>query len=137
MARPIKWRKVCCLPGTELFGPLGDEQEPISDITISVEEYETIRLIDLEGLTQEECAERMQVARATVQSIYKEARNKIAQAIVFGHRLRIEGGDYQLYSDSERQVSCHRCRRGRMGRCYENGSMNEGSLTNEDSNTGR
>lgn len=137
MARPRKWRKVCCLPGADLFGPLNGMEDPLYEITMSVDEYETIRLIDLEGLNQEECAERMQVARGTVQSIYKEARSKIAQAIVIGHRLRIEGGDYQLYDDDEREVGCHRCRRGHMGRCFDKETPGERRSTYENSNTGR
>lgn len=137
MPRPRKWRKVCCLPGADLFGPLNGIDEPMDEIIMSVDEYEAIRLIDLEGLNQEECAERMQVARGTVQSIYKEARSKIAQALVIGYRLRIEGGDYQLYDDEERVVGCHRCRRGRMGRCFEKETIEKERMTHENSSTSR
>ena len=77
MPRPRKWRKVCSLPETNLFGPLDGLLMENEMINMTVEEYEAIRLIDLEGLTQEESAEKMQVARATVQSIYKDARSKI------------------------------------------------------------
>ena len=70
MSRPVKWKKVCCLPETDLFGPLNAKNMEDGIITMSVEEYETIRLIDLEGLLQEECAESMHVARTTVQKIY-------------------------------------------------------------------
>lgn len=136
MSRPRKWRKVCCLPESDLFGPLNGEQEANDEIVMTVEEYETIRLIDLEAMTQEECAERMQVARATVQSIYKEARQKIAQAIVIGQRLRIEGGTYQLYKGRDPQGQCHRCRR-RQGRRLENQIINEGRTKNENSSTNR
>ena len=76
---------------------------------------ETIRLIDLEGLKQEECAERMNVARTTVQRIYNDARKRIAEAIVNGSVLKIEGGDYKLYDESERAHGCGRCRRRRYG----------------------
>jgi Predicted DNA-binding proteins len=70
MARPRKWRRVCCLPDSSRFGPLdfcagGDRVNQIIDMT--VDEYESIRLIDLEGYTQEECAGRMSIARTTVQ----------------------------------------------------------------------
>lgn len=115
MPRPRKWRKVCCLPGSSLYGPLNGSGTGSEIIIMTVEEYETIRLIDLEGLTQEECAERMQVARATVQNIYKEARGKISQSLVNGNTLKIEGGDYMLYSDSERRYGCGQCRRIRCG----------------------
>lgn len=82
---------------------------------MTVDEYETIRLIDLEGLTQEECAERMKVARTTVQGIYAGARKKVAESLVAGKMLRIEGGDYRLcdgYAESCRPCGCRRHRRG-------------------------
>src|SRR5665647_808186 len=118
MPRPRKWRKVCCLPETGLYGPLNGPDIGNEILIMTVEEYETIRLVDLEGLTQEECAERMQVARTTVQSIYKEARNKIAESLVNGDILKIEGGDYKLYNGSDNKNSCPRCRRNSCGRDF-------------------
>jgi predicted DNA-binding protein (UPF0251 family) len=65
-------------------------------IKMTVDEYEAIRLIDLEGFTQEECARQMNVARTTVQGIYAQARKKLADSLVNGRVLVIEGGEYQL-----------------------------------------
>ncbi len=96
MPRPMKWRKVCCLPECNRFGPLDAGSGDMNCIKMTVDEYETIRLIDLEGFTQEECAARMNVARTTVQGIYIEARNKLAQSLVNGKVLLIEGGEYRL-----------------------------------------
>ena len=116
MPRPRKWRKVCCLPESNLFGPLNSPNLE-SEITImTVEEYETIRLIDLEGLMQEECADRMNVARTTVQRIYNDARKKLAEALVKGNVLKIEGGDYKLCDESKQVYGCGRCRRHRSGK---------------------
>ncbi|HOJ09204.1 MAG TPA: DUF134 domain-containing protein [Clostridiales bacterium] len=115
MARPRKWRKVCCLPKSNLFGPLNAQIVSADTVLMTVEEYETIRLIDLEGLMQEECAERMGVARTTVQRIYYDARKKLAQSLVSGSVLKIEGGDYKLCDRSEQAYSCGRCRRHRHG----------------------
>jgi len=111
MARPRKWRKVCCMPESNLYGPINGSNVANEIITMAVEEYETIRIIDLEAFTQEECAEKMQVARTTVQNIYNNARIKIAESLVNGKMLQIEGGDYQLYSENERMNCCGRCRR--------------------------
>ncbi len=111
MARPMKARKVCCLPETNLFGPLNRRHATGDEIVMSVEEYETIRLIDQEGLMQEECADRMDVARTTVQRIYISARKKLAEAIVEGVTLKIEGGSYKLCSDDEQDhFFCKNCR---------------------------
>lgn len=111
MARPTKGKRVCCLPERQIFGPLYGPIDEQTTIVMSVEEYETIRLIDLEGMMQETCAEQMQVARTTVQRIYGEARKKIAAALVNGQVLRIEGGHYELCPEGRVQRGCGRCRR--------------------------
>lgn len=115
MARPRKLRKVCDLPETNQFGPINSCRRNIDTISMTVEEYETIRLIDLEGLTQEECAETMHVARATIQRIYIEARKKLANFLVNGNMLNIEGGNYKLCSERNHPQGCGRCRRHRLG----------------------
>ncbi|WMC92343.1 DUF134 domain-containing protein [Kineothrix sp. MB12-C1] len=96
MPRPMKWRKVCCLPESNKFGPLDLTLDDQDYVNMTVDEYETIRLIDLEGFTQEECAKQMNIARTTVQGIYIEARRKLAGSLVNGKALIIEGGEYRL-----------------------------------------
>ena len=83
-------------------------------MVLTVDEYETIRLIDKENFSQEECSAYMNVARTTVQLIYAEARKKIAEAIVDGSTLVIRGGDFHL-CEEESSVCC---RGQRMHRCY-------------------
>ena len=63
---------------------------------MTVDELEVLRLMDIEGLTQEDCAKKMDVARTTAQAIYQSARKKAAECLVFGHSLMIEGGSYQV-----------------------------------------
>lgn len=111
MSRPKKWRKVCFLPESNLFGPLTAHTLARKVILMNVEEYESVRLIDLEGMSQEECAERMNVARSTVQRIYNDAKKKIADALVNGNILKIEGGDYKLCDESEPVYGCGMCRK--------------------------
>lgn len=95
MSRPKKRRRVCGLPTNNTFGPLGARGK--SSFTImTVDEYETIRLIDFLGLKQEECAKNMNVGRTTVQSIYESARKKLADSLVNGKKLIIEGGEFKL-----------------------------------------
>lgn len=118
MPRPVKFRRVCCLPNNNLFGPLDDANQHHQPIQLSVEEYETIRLIDFEDCTQEECAKSMQVARTTVQKSYNDARKKLAESLVNSRRLVIAGGNYKLFEEKERRVCCCKCRRN--GLCKYN-----------------
>ncbi len=115
MARPIKRRHVCLLPEVNKFGPMNKDVGKEDMIIMSVEEYETIRLIDLERLTQEESAQSMGVARSTIQRIYDEARKKLADALINGKTLKIKGGDYKL---CEKNTGENRC--GKQGCCRRN-----------------
>lgn len=112
MPRPRKCRKVCCLPKAKEFLPTG-LTEITNVITLTVDEYETIRLIDRQGFSQEDCGIYMQVARTTVQQIYTSAREKLAAALVEGLPLRIEGGDYQLCDGQETFCKCGGCTKHR------------------------
>lgn len=103
------------MPESTQFGPLFPAEGSPMIVQMTVEEYETIRLIDLEGFTQEECAEQMTVARTTAQRIYADARKKIAESLVLGKVLRIEGGDYRICDglSCDNDSGCHRRRCGR------------------------
>lgn len=114
MPRPRKGRRVCCLPGNNIFGPLTKTKLEPKIVVMTVEEYETIRLIDYEGLMQEECGKQMKVARTTVQRIYNDARRKLASVLVNGDILKIEGGDYKLCDEVEPLHGCGRCHRHRF-----------------------
>lgn len=116
MPRPRKCRKVCCLPKFNEFQPAGRAGETV---VLTVDEYESIRLIDNEGFSQEECAGYMQVARTTVQQIYNSARGKIAKALVEGVGIRIEGGEYTLCDGTEKECGCGGCRSHRKRRCAD------------------
>ena len=108
MPRPVKCRKVCCMPENLEFIPsnFDFEKEPVA---MTVDEYETIRLIDREGLSQEECGNLMEVARTTVQQIYTSARKKLADALVEGLPLKIGGGEYRLCEGADIHMGCANC----------------------------
>lgn len=94
MARPTKRRRVCCFPEVGEFIPEGgNTRQPV---ILAVDEYEAIRLIDYEGLSQEDCAAQFGVGRTTAQSIYENARHKIAEALVSGRTIKIEGGNFAI-----------------------------------------
>jgi uncharacterized protein len=114
MSRPRKWRIVCDIPSINCFGPHHNDPS-IPPLSMSIEEYECIRLIDLEKLTQEEVSQRMQVARTTVQRIYELARWKLAKSLVEGCMLNIEGGDYELCDGQQLLKHCGFCHRKGLG----------------------
>ena len=105
MPRPRKCRRICSLPRYNLFTP-AEPRDANFTVTLTVDEFETIRLIDHEGLLQEECGKKMQIARTTVQLIYSTARKKLAEALVNGANIEIKGGDYQLCSQEPDQCCC-------------------------------
>ena len=110
MPRPVKCRKVCHFPNVLEFFP-ADDTEKKTPIVLTVDEYETIRLLDKKGYNQEQCAVSMQIARTTVQRIYELARKKIADALIDGHPLRIEGGDFRICDGQSSSCS--------FGGCYK------------------
>lgn len=94
MARPQRCRRICGMPAHTKFTP--EAENCREAVSLSLDEYETIRLMDREGLTHEQCAGVMQISRTTVTEIYAAARRKIAEAIVSGRALVIGGGRVKL-----------------------------------------
>lgn len=119
MPRPKKCRKVCQMPMVRVFRPVRDNSLQ-SAVVLSVDEYESIRLIDKQRFSQEECGRYMQIARTTVQIIYDSARKKLAEALVNGLTLSIEGGDFRLCDGNEEYCGCGGCRRHQCGQIMMN-----------------
>jgi predicted DNA-binding protein (UPF0251 family) len=113
MPRPRKQKLICSLPPCNTFAPCGSNGSENEAVLMSLEEYETIRLIDLNDMDQAQCAEEMGVARSTVQRLYMDARRKIAGCIVEGRMLKISGGDYTLCAKRKDPSKCEGCRRHR------------------------
>lgn len=107
MARPFKKRRICALPRFEQFCPRRTDRD-VPQITMPVEEFETIRLMDYHGMTQQECAEQLGVARTTVQTLYTAARKRLAACLVEGRPLAIAGGNYELCQTTEACGCPHR-----------------------------
>lgn len=117
MPRRRKCRKVCHFPDTVEF--FSDQERDGKDtIIMSVDEYETIRLIDKEEMSQEQCSEFMGVARTTVQKIYENARKKLASVIVDGLPLRIEGGDFLLCDGNNQNCIYRDCYKYEINQKY-------------------
>jgi predicted DNA-binding protein (UPF0251 family) len=90
------------MPGVTYFKPAGVPIKMLDENCLSVEEIEAIRLRDLEHLEQQQCAEKMKVSRPTFQRVLLSARKKVADSLIAGKALRINGGNYEL----EHSVSC-------------------------------
>lgn len=106
MSRPQNNRKILSPPLMQGFKPFGIPRSSLESIVLKYDEYESIRLLDYEGLVQEQAAERMQVSRPTLTRIYENARNTIAKAFVEGKMIVIEGGNVQF---DQPWFRCKRC----------------------------
>ncbi|MBU7045664.1 MAG: DUF134 domain-containing protein [Theionarchaea archaeon] len=129
MARPRHCRRVRYGPQCTYFKPRGVGIQFLEEVVLQVDELEAIRLVDLEGKGQAEAAEIMSVSQPTFHRIAKEARRKVADALVNGKALRIGGGDYVM---TKRMFMCYDCGHqwelpygtGRPQICPECGSVN-------------
>lgn len=94
MPRPVKWRRIAQMPDHRYFIPEGVEGENLDENILKIEELEALRLKDLENLDQESCASAMRVSRQTFQRIYNVAKTKVADSLINGKAIRIQGGNY-------------------------------------------
>ena len=121
MPRPKKCRFILQEPGVTYFKPQGIPLKILEQTQITVDELEAVRLTDYLGLSHEEAARQLQVSRPTVTRMLAKARKSIAEALVTGKAIRIEGGDYRLKDEShasgpcspdeaESSTACKKCR---------------------------
>jgi len=96
MGRIPKWRRVTFIPEITYFKPVGSPLKIPEEVNLSIEEAEAIRLNDLERLEQEECAHRMSISRPTFHRVLASARSKLADALLNGKAIRIEGGNFEM-----------------------------------------
>ena len=107
MPRPKQCRRVCLSPDCTYFKPAGVPTSTLEEVVLAVDELEAMRLVDLDGLYYEQAAERMGVSRRTFGRIIDSARKKVAQALIQGMALRIEGGVIEMAE--QRTFRCGDC----------------------------
>ena len=107
MPRPQRRRRVCSEPEYTEFLPKGSTGYDV--VILFTDEYEAIRLVDFEKKTHEQCALQMDISRTTVTEIYERARFKLADSIVNGKRLVIEGGSYRLCGGTAQNCCGRNC----------------------------
>ncbi len=96
MPRPFCPRRIAGRPGASVFKPIGVPLRELDEVVLTLDEFEALRLADLNGLYQEQAAEQMEVSRPTFSRVVDSAHRKLADALVHGKALRIEGGPVQL-----------------------------------------
>ncbi len=106
MPRPCRPRRVCCCPDAVYFKPRGIPVSALEEIILTLDELEAVRLADMEGMYQEKAAEKMNISRQTFGNIIISARKKIAEALVKGKALKIEGGKVEVM---DRNFVCADC----------------------------
>jgi predicted DNA-binding protein (UPF0251 family) len=115
MPRPIHCRRVAQLPQANYYKPRGIPLSVLEEVTLTVDEFEAIRLTDLDGLYQADAAEKMNISRQTLGRILESAHKKIADALVNGKALLIKGGPIQIITEVSEDSQAHQCRHGRGG----------------------
>ncbi len=108
MARPKKRRKVAVHPSVSYFKPRGIPMMDLEEVQLTIDEREALRLADMDDLSHEEAGRRMGVSRATFGRIIQRARRVLADALINGKAIRIEGGSYRIVSE-ERIFVCNGC----------------------------
>jgi uncharacterized protein len=108
MARRIRCRRVGCLPPARCFKPQGVPLSDLDEVAMTVDEFEALRLADLDGLYQDQAADEMNVSRQTFGRIIESAHRKVAQVLVQSKALRIAGGEFTMAET--RRFRCHECR---------------------------
>jgi predicted DNA-binding protein (UPF0251 family)/predicted Fe-Mo cluster-binding NifX family protein len=96
MPRPRKCRMVSQIPSVIYFKPRGIPLRQLAEVYLTLEGFEALRLADLEGCKHEEAAKKMNVSRQTFGRILSQARHSVAEALVHGFALRIDGGDFMI-----------------------------------------
>ncbi len=107
MVRPRICRQVHCEPNVNYFKPRGIPLTRLDQVTLAVDELEAIRLHDFQEIEQTLAAEKMNISQPTFHRTLESARKKVADALVNGKAIKIEGGDYT--TKSTRQFGCDDC----------------------------
>lgn len=108
MPRPCKSRRINGINEVHYFKPKGIPMMELDEVQLTIDELEAVRLADMEELYQADAAEKMNISRQTFGNIIKSAHKKIAEALVLGKAIRVDGGCIEL----EGQFPRRRHRRG-------------------------
>ncbi len=117
MPRPIRCRRIAFLPGTTYFKPAGIPLRFLEEVCLSLEEAEAIRLKDIEDLDQGQAATSMNISRPTYQRVLESARKKVADALLNGKAIKIDGGNFEFQEAPPGASGAPGITHGRHGHC--------------------
>lgn len=137
MPRPRRSRWVSARPNITYFKPSGVPTRELDETVLTIEEFEAVRLKDQLELDQQSAAERMKVSQPTFHRLLNGARKKIADAIINGKALRIQGGNYTMVQEQPQRRGMG-CGKGQgCGNGFGRGNGVRGQGMRQESGTGR
>lgn len=119
MPRPFNPRRVGMVPVCTYYKPQGIPLRILQQVNLAVDEIEAVRLVDYNGLYQADAAAKMNISRQTIGRILESAHKKIADALVNGKALSIEGGNFEMTKlpDDIKTKTCGKQKGKAFGRC--------------------
>lgn len=132
MSRPRRCRRVYFKPNITFFKPAGIRLNELDETILTVDEFEAVRLKDFQSIEQEQAAKKMNISQPTFHRLLLSARKKIADAIVNGKAIKIQGGIYKIVQERMKKFKCYECDfkwqipygTGRPGKCPKCSSLN-------------
>ena len=119
MVRPRRTRRISFQPDVTYFKPAGIPMLHLKETVLSFDELEAIRLVDSEGMEQSKAGKKMKISQSTLSRLLREGRKKLADAIIQGNAIKIQGGNFKMVQPTGRGLGLGRGRgaggRGRMG----------------------
>lgn len=115
MPRPRIRRRISFMPEVTYFKPAGVRMTDLDEVVLTVDEYEAVKLIDLEGIEQSKAGQQMKISQPTLSRLLKSARKKLSEAIIKGKAIKIQGGNYKMVQSRGRGLGLGRGPGGRMG----------------------
>ena len=108
MSRPKCCRRIGCMPDKNYFKPRGIPSSQLDEVVLSIDEFEAVHLADYEEMYQEQAALSMNISRQTFGRIIAAAHKKIADVLINGKALKIEGGE----------IAVREIKTGTCGKCH-------------------
>jgi len=119
MVRPRRTRRISFQPDITYFKPAGIPMVHLKETILSFDELEAIRLVDSKGMEQNKAGKKMKISQSTLSRLLRDGRKKLADAIVSGQAIKIQGGNFKMVQPTGRGLGLGRGRgaggRGRMG----------------------